>query len=109
MDESTDVPSDLFSDAFFRLNSQAAAHRVLMQSQSVLLYGEIVKNALGIIKIVIADGDFETLLKTEMAIQKLEEEKYAHDESMVKIIKKTQLDLAVGIRDCRQLVDHPES
>jgi hypothetical protein len=109
MNEPGDDQNRLFSEVVHWINAQAESHRQLLRSRAMLVYDAIVDKAVRVLKQAILKGDFETLLNTEMAIQKLEMEKYAFDESVAASIQKTREDLAEGIRDYRQLTGNPKS
>lgn len=98
-----------FNNTTFLLNAQARHHELLLQSPVMEEYFRSIENTMSLMRAALAEDTFESLLAVEEAIQKIEEERFAHDADMLASIQKTRRNLAEGMKDYRQLQGAPEA
>ncbi len=101
-------PETYYDRTTYALNTQAQAHGMLLQSPAVRQYVRAIEKGMALMRDALAEDSFESLMAVEEAIQKVEEERFAHDEDMAASIQKTRLDLSEGMKDYRQLLENPE-
>jgi len=108
MNKPGDSQHAYFDRTMYGLNAQAIYQEKLVQSKVMRQYIMAIEKNITTLREAIAEGDFDTLLAVEQATQKVEMERFSHDESMVASIQKTQNDLAEGVKDYRQLLEIPK-
>lgn len=102
-----DPQKALYARLINMIDLQSSLHQDLLQSESVSDHAAAVRQTAAAIKTALSVGSFETLLKTEMAIQRAELERYAGNPEMVESIRKTRADMAEGLKDYKHLKENP--
>lgn len=99
----------LLKQLAYVIDLQSSSHQDLMQSQAMRDHVSAIKQATDAIKTALSGGNFDTLLKTELAIQSAELERYASNPTMMESIRNTQADMVEGVKDYKHLKEDPQN
>lgn len=100
---------DLYPTLALLVDEQMSAYDVMLKSKTLQVYTAVVRETTAVMQLALTTGDFETILKTELAIQEAEHDRLSKDPKMMESVRKTQKDMEDGRKDYEQLTKEPGS
>ncbi len=99
----------LFERTMHQMSSHVQAHVKRQNSKVEQLYTKTIQKSAAMLKKLTEEGDFDTILKIERALEQQDLEKYSQNETVRKNVLDGIDDLEKGVADYATLMQSPET